>query len=53
MSSSPLLMCVPRSPIYPEGSKALQLALQEALTKQKTPQQALDDAAAKWDELAK
>ena len=43
----------PKVPFYPEASKALQLALQEALTKQKTPQQALDDAAAKWVELAK
>lgn len=41
----------PKVPFYPEASKALQLALQEALTKQKTPQQALDDAAAKWLEL--
>jgi multiple sugar transport system substrate-binding protein len=43
----------PKVPYYPEASKALQLALQEALTKQKSPQQALDDAAAKWVELAK
>lgn len=43
----------PKVAYYPEGSKALQLAIQEALTKQKTPQQALDDAAAKWVELAK
>lgn len=43
----------PKVPFYPEGSKAIQLALQEALTKQKTPQQALDDAAAKWNELVK
>lgn len=43
----------PKVPYYAEGSKALQLALQEALTKLKTPQQALDDAAAKWIELAK
>lgn len=43
----------PKVPYYPEASKSLQLALQEALTKQKTPQQALDDAAAKWVELAK
>ncbi len=41
----------PKVPFYPEASKALQLALQEALTKQKSPQQALDDAAAKWVEL--
>ncbi len=38
----------PTVPYYLEGSKSLQLALQLALTKQKTPQQALDDAAAKW-----
>jgi len=38
----------PKVPFYPEASKALQLALQEAFTGQKTPQQALDDAAAKW-----
>ncbi|MGZ9234241.1 MAG: ABC transporter substrate-binding protein [Anaerolineales bacterium] len=43
----------PKVPYYPEASKALQLALQEALTKQKTPEQALNDAAAKWVELAK
>lgn len=43
----------PKVPYYSEGSVALQLALQEALTKAKTPQQALDDAAAKWVELAK
>jgi multiple sugar transport system substrate-binding protein len=42
----------PKVAFYPEGSKAIQLAIQEALTKQKTPQQALDDAAAKWNELA-
>jgi multiple sugar transport system substrate-binding protein len=38
---------------YNEASKALQLALQEALTGVKTPQEALDAAAAKWIELAK
>jgi multiple sugar transport system substrate-binding protein len=43
----------PKVAYYPEASKALQLALQEALTKQKTPEQALNDAAAKWVELAK
>jgi multiple sugar transport system substrate-binding protein len=43
----------PKVPFYPEASKALQLALQEALTKVKTPQKALDDAAAKWLELMK
>lgn len=42
----------PLIPYYQEGSTALQLALQEALTGQKTPQQALDDAAAKWAELS-
>ncbi len=41
----------PTVPYYLEGSKELQLALQLALTKQKTPQQALDDAAAKWTAL--
>ncbi len=43
----------PKVPFYPEASKALQLALQEALTKQKSPKQALDDAAAKWLDLMK
>lgn len=43
----------PKVPFYPEASKALQLALQEALTGQKTPEQALNDAAAKWAELMK
>lgn len=43
----------PKVPYYVEGSKALQLALQEALTKVKTPQEALDAAAATWVELAK
>jgi multiple sugar transport system substrate-binding protein len=38
----------PKVTFYPEASKALQLALQEALTKSKSPQQALDDAATKW-----
>lgn len=42
----------PVVPYYAEGSKALQLALQQALTKQKTPKQALDEAAAKWVQLA-
>jgi multiple sugar transport system substrate-binding protein len=36
---------------YNEASAALQLAIQEALTGVKSPQQALDDAAAKWVEL--
>lgn len=48
----PFAQVRPKVPFYPEGSKAIQLALQEALTKQKTPQQALDDAAAKWNSLA-
>ena len=37
---------------YNEASAALQLAIQEALTGTKTPQEALDEAAAKWIELA-
>jgi len=41
----------PTVPYYLEGSKSLQLALQLALTKQESPQQALDEAAAKWTEL--
>lgn len=41
----------PKVTFYPEASKALQLALQEALTKTKTPQEALDDAAAEWESL--
>jgi multiple sugar transport system substrate-binding protein len=43
----------PTVPYYNEASAALQLAIQEALTGVKTPQQALDEAAAKWVELAK
>ncbi|HVN53835.1 MAG TPA: extracellular solute-binding protein [Anaerolineaceae bacterium] len=43
----------PTVPYYNEGSAALQLAIQEALTGVKSPKQALDDAAAKWVELAK
>jgi len=43
----------PTVPYYNEASAALQLAIQEALTNLKTPQQALDEAAAKWVELAK
>ncbi len=42
----------PTVPYYNEASAALQLAIQEALTGVKSPQQALDDAAAKWIELA-
>ena len=41
----------PKVTFYPEASKTLQLALQEALTKSKTPQEALEDAAAKWTTL--
>jgi multiple sugar transport system substrate-binding protein len=37
---------------YNEASAALQLAIQEALTGVKSPQQALDEAAAKWVQLA-
>jgi multiple sugar transport system substrate-binding protein len=37
---------------YNEASAALQLAIQEALTGVKPAKQALDDAAAKWVELA-
>src|SRR5512135_2598163 len=37
---------------YNEASAALQLAIQEALTGGKSPQQALDDAAATWVQLA-
>ncbi|HTP07975.1 MAG TPA: extracellular solute-binding protein [Anaerolineae bacterium] len=43
----------PTVPYYNEASAALQLAIQEALTGVKTPQQALDEAAAKWVELGK
>ncbi len=42
----------PTVPYYNEASAALQLAIQEALTGVKSPQQALDEAAAKWVELA-
>jgi len=42
----------PNIPYYAEGSVALQLALQQALTGQNTPKEALDAAAAKWTELA-
>jgi multiple sugar transport system substrate-binding protein len=42
----------PTVPYYNEASAALQLAIQEVLTGAKTPQQALDEAAAKWVELA-
>lgn len=43
----------PNISYYLEGSTALQLALQEALTGQKSAKEALDAAAAKWTELAK
>ena len=42
----------PTVPYYNEASAALQLAIQEALTGIKTPQEALDEAAATWVELA-
>jgi multiple sugar transport system substrate-binding protein len=42
----------PTVPYYNEASTALQLAIQEALTGIKTPKQALDEAAAKWVQLA-
>jgi multiple sugar transport system substrate-binding protein len=42
----------PTVPYYNEASAALQLAIQEALTGVKTPKAALDEAAAKWIELA-
>jgi multiple sugar transport system substrate-binding protein len=42
----------PTVPYYNEASAALQLAIQEALTGVKTPQQALDEAAATWVTLA-
>lgn len=42
----------PLIPYYQEGSKALQLALQQALTGQKSPKEALDEAAAKWLQLS-
>ena len=42
----------PTVPYYNEASAALQLAIQEALTGVKPPQQALDEAAAKWVDLA-
>lgn len=42
----------PRAAFYPEGSMTVQLALQQALTKQKSPKDALDAAATKWLELS-
>ncbi|NLF65561.1 MAG: extracellular solute-binding protein [Chloroflexi bacterium] len=41
----------PKVPFYPEASKTLQLAMQRALTGQASPQEALDEAAATWNEL--
>lgn len=41
----------PKVPYYSEASLALQLAIQQAVTKQKSPQEALDGAAAKFSEL--
>jgi multiple sugar transport system substrate-binding protein len=41
----------PQVPAYNEASQALQLSIQDALTGAKTPQQALDDAASKWEAL--
>ncbi len=43
----------PTVPYYNEASAALQLAIQNALTGVKPPKDALDEAAAKWVELAK
>jgi multiple sugar transport system substrate-binding protein len=42
----------PTVPYYNEGSTALQLAIQEALTGVKSPKDALDEAAATWVKLA-
>jgi multiple sugar transport system substrate-binding protein len=42
----------PTVPYYNEASASLQLAIQEVLTGAKPSQQALDEAAAKWIELA-
>src|SRR5512147_2568221 len=42
----------PTVPYYNEASAALQLAIQEALTGVKPAKQALDEAAAKWVQLA-
>jgi multiple sugar transport system substrate-binding protein len=42
----------PNITYYQEGSTALQLAMQEALTGKSTPKEALDAAVAKWVELA-
>jgi multiple sugar transport system substrate-binding protein len=43
----------PTVPYYNEASASLQLAIQNALTGVKSPKDALDEAAAKWVELAK
>jgi multiple sugar transport system substrate-binding protein len=42
----------PTVPYYNEASVSLQLAIQNALTGVKSPQAALDEAAAKWVQLA-
>jgi multiple sugar transport system substrate-binding protein len=44
---------LPTIAYYPEGSAALQQAIQMALTGQKSPKDALDAAAAQWVGLAK
>ena len=49
----PFAVVRPKVPYYVEGSKTLQLSLQQALTHQKTSKEALDAAAAKWVDLAK
>jgi multiple sugar transport system substrate-binding protein len=41
----------PQVPSYNEASAALQLEIQSALTGNKTPKQALDDAAEAWGGL--
>lgn len=48
----PFAVLRPKIAYYNEGSTALQLALQEALTGNKSPKEALDAAAALWLELA-
>lgn len=47
----PYAITRPHVPYYQEASLALQLALQEAFAHIKTPQEALDEAAAVWLEL--
>jgi multiple sugar transport system substrate-binding protein len=49
----PFAVVRPKVAYYVEGSKALQLAMQNALTHQKDPKAALDEAAAKWTDLGK